>query len=180
MRPIGIANHLESDSAALEPNTKWVTDITQVRTAEGWFFLCVVIDLYSNIDIGWSMGATQQRQLVLDAVTAALGQRDDPKQLVILHSDRGTQFTSHEVQSFLKDQNIVSSMSAVGRCADNAACEGFFGMLKRERVRRRKYKTRPHVRSDVFDYIERFHNPRMRRRIDKVDQQFAALTKPSV
>lgn len=180
MRPIGIANHLERDFIALEPNTKWVTDITQIRTAEGWLFLCVVIDLYSNIVIGWSMGATQQRQLVLDAVTAALGQRDDSKQPVILHSDRGTQFTSHEVQSFLKDQNIVSSMSAVGHCADNAACEGFFGILKRERVRRRRYQTRPQARSDVFDYIERFHNPRMRRRINKVDQQFAALTKPSV
>ena len=97
----------------------------------------MVIDLYSKIVIGWSMGAAQQRQLVLDAITAALGQRDDPAQA----RDSalcGTQFTSHGVQYFLKDQNLVSSMSAVGHCGDNAACEGFFGMLKRERVRRRK------------------------------------------
>lgn len=180
LRPIGIANHLERDFVALEPNTKWVTDITQIRTAEGWLFLCVVIDLYSKLVIGWSMGATQQRQLVLDAITAALGRREDPGQPVILHSDRGTQFTSHEVQGFLKDQNLVSSMSAVGHCGDNAACEGFFGVLKRERVRRRKYLTRAQARSDVFDYIERFHNPRMQRRLDKLDQQFHALSKPSV
>ncbi len=180
LRPIGIANHLERDFVAYEPNTKWVTDITQIRTGEGWLFLCVVIDLYSKIVVGWSMAATQQRQLVLDAVTAALGQRDDPTEPVILHSDRGTQFTSHEVQSFLKDQNIVSSMSAVGHCGDNAACEGFFGMLKRERVRRRKYQTRAQARSDAFDYIERFHNPRMRRRIDSAEQRIQSLIKPSV
>ena len=180
LRPVGITNHLKRDFVAFEPNTKWVTDITQIRTAEGWLFLCVVIDLYSKTVIGWSMAATQQRQLVLDAVTAALGQRDDLNEPVILHSDRGTQFTSHEVQSFLKDQNIVSSMSAVGHCGDNAACEGFFGMLKRERVRRRKYQTRAQARSDIFDYIECFHNPRMKRRVDELDQQFESLFKPSV
>lgn len=180
LRPMGITNHLQRDFVALEPNTKWVTDITQIRTAEGWLFLCVVIDLYSKSVIGWSMAATQQRQLVLDAVTAALGQREDVVEPVILHSDRGTQFTSHEVQSFLKDQNLISSMSAVGHCGDNAACEGFFGVLKRERVRRRKYQTRAHARSDVFDYIERFHNPRMRRRIEKLDLQYSSLFKPSV
>lgn len=180
LRPAGVANHLERDFVALEPNTKWVTDITQIRTAEGWLFLCVVIDLYCKQVIGWSMAATQQRQLVLDALTAALGQRGAPDEPVILHSDRGSQFTSHEVQGFLKDQNIVSSMSAVGHCGDNAACEGFFGMLKRERVRRRRYRTRAQARSDVFDYIERFHNPRMRRRIDQVSEQFESLFKPSV
>lgn len=179
-RPADIVNHLERDFVALEPNTKWVTDITQVKTKEGWLFLCVVLDLYSKEVVGWSMGARQQRQLVLDAVTAALGQRDDYSQPVILHSDRGTQFTSLDVQAFLKDQNIVSSMSAVGHCGDNAPCEGFFGMLKRERTRRKKYRTRAEARSDIFDYIERFHNPRIRRRISKVDQQFLALTKQSV
>lgn len=84
------------------------------------------------------------------------------------------------MQYFLKDQNLVSSMSAVGHCGDNAACEGFFGMLKRERVRRRKYQARAQARSDVFDYIERFHNPKMRRRIDQADRAFEALIKPSV
>ncbi|MBO9471137.1 IS3 family transposase, partial [Endozoicomonas sp. G2_2] len=180
LRPLGLRNHLERDFVALEPNIKWVTDITQIRTAEGWLFLCVVIDLYSKLVIGWSMGATQQRQLVLDAITAALGQRDDHRQAVILHSDRGTQFTSHEVQQFLKDQNLISSMSAVGHCGDNAACEGFFGMLKRERVRRRRYRTRSEARSDVFDYIERFHNHRIRRRLEAEEQRLSALFKPSV
>ena len=91
----------------------------------------------------------------------ALGQRsgDGP---VILHSDRGTQYTSAEYQRFLADHGIVCSMSDVGNCYDNAVAEGFFGLLKRERVNRRRYRTRAEARVDVFDYIERFYNRRRR------------------
>ncbi len=89
---------------------------------------------------------------------------------MILHSDRGTQFTSYEYQQFLSSQNFVCSMSAVGHCGDNAAAEGFFGMLKRERINRKRYRTANEARGDVFDYIERFHNPRMRRRMARQDQ----------
>lgn len=97
----------------------------------------------------------------------------------MLHSDRGTQFTSGDYQRFLADHNILSSMSSVGHCADNAAAEGFFGMIKRERIHRHRYLTLADARSDVFDYIERFHNPRMQRRIDARDQAFTALTQLS-
>jgi putative transposase len=83
-------------------------------------------------------------------------------------------------QKFLASNALVPSMSAVGHCGDNAACEGFFGLLKRERVFRRRYRTRDEARADVFDYLERFHNPRMRRRIARQDQKFLALIKPSV
>ena len=72
---------------------------------------------------------------------------------------KGTQFTSREYQAFLRDHNLISSMSAVGSCADKAAAEGFFGMLKRKRVNRRNYRTRDGARSDIFDYIERIYNP---------------------
>ena len=71
-------------------------------------------------------------------------------------------------------------MSAVGSCADNAAMEGFFGLLKRERVNRRTYQTRAEARADVFDYIERFHNPRRRRRLQTKTQKESLLTQPSV
>lgn len=74
----------------------------------------------------------------------------------------------------------MNSMSAVGHCADNAACEGFFGLLKRERVHHRRYWTRDEAQADLFDYMERFHNPRMRRRVARWDQEFSALIKPSV
>ena len=178
-RPDGVANHLAREFSATEPNTKWVTDITYVRTGEHWLYLCVVIDLYSRQVVGWSMSHCQDRQLVIQAVLMALWQRPT-RHPVILHSDRGTQFTSEEYQRFLKGHNIVCSMSAVGSCADNAAAEGFFGQLKRERVNRRRYRTRAEARSDIFDYIERFYNPRQRRKLEQPKHNEITLTQPSV
>jgi putative transposase len=178
VRPAYIRNHLERDFSAAEPNTKWVTDITYVYTAQGWLYLCIVLDLFSSKIVGWSMSGIQDRHLVLKAVLMACWQRTG-SETVVLHSDRGTQFTSSEYQRFLVDHNIISSMSEVGHCGDNAAAEGFFGMLKRERTHRRRYLSLAEARSDVFDYIERFHNPRMQRRIDIQDQALNALTQPS-
>jgi putative transposase len=109
----------------------------------------------------------------------ALWQREG-RSPVILYSDRGCQFTSGEYQRFLNGHNLVCSMSGVGSCADNAAMEGFFGMLKRERVNRRKYRTRAEARADVFDYIERFHNPRRRRQLEAANREDLLLTQPSV
>jgi putative transposase len=136
-RPDHVQNHLARDFTADEPNTKWVTDITYIRTAEGWLYLAVVVDLFLGRVVGWSMSARQDRQLVLQAILMALWQRTD-RSPMILHSDRGCQFTSDEYQRFLKGHRLQSSMSAVGSCADNAAAEGFFGLLKRERVNRRQ------------------------------------------
>jgi putative transposase len=98
---------------------------------------------------------------------------------VILHSDRGCQFTSDEYQRFLVGHDIVCSMSAVGSCADNAAAESFFGLLKRERVNRRQYRTRAEARADIFDYIERFYNPRRRRELEAIENKDLLLTKLS-
>lgn len=179
-RPSDIRNHLARDFAAAKANTKWVTDITYIRIVGGlWLYLCVVIDLHSRVIVGWSMSRCQNRQLVLQAVLMALWQRES-RQLVILHSDRGCQFTSDEYQRFLKGHNLICSMSGVGSCADNAACEGFFGMLKRERVNRRRYQSHAEARADIFDYIERFYNPRRRRKVEALKQKESNLTQPSV
>jgi putative transposase len=178
-RPAGINNHLERDFNAEQPNTKWVTDITYIRTAENWLYLCVVIDLFSGIVVGWSMSHRQTRDLVIQAVLMALWQRKDHEP-VVLHSDRGCQFTSDEYQRFLKGHHLICSMSDVGSCADNAAAEGFFGLLKRERVHRRQYLTRAEARADIFDYIERFHNPRRRRKLEVLNQEQLTLTQQSV
>ena len=177
-RPVDVQNHMARDFTAEAPNTKWVTDITYIRTAERWLYLCVVLDLHSGIVVGWSMSHRQERQLVIQAVLMALWQRTD-RWPVILHSDRGCQFTSNEYQRFLTDHNLICSMSGVGSCADNAAAEGFFGILKRERVNRRRYQTRAEARADIFDYIERFHNPRRRRRLADTKQKELLLTQPS-
>lgn len=164
-RPEGIKNQLKRDFSASHVNQKWVTDITYIRTGEGFLYLAVVLDLYSKQVVGWSMSHIQDRQLVIQAVLSAVWQKE-PSESVILHSDRGTQFTSEDYQVFLRDHKVICSMSAVGSCADNAAAEGFFGMLKRERVNRRRYVTRTEARADIFEYIERFYNPAKRRKIE--------------
>lgn len=178
-RPVGVRNLLERDFTALEPERKWVTDITEIATQEGKLFLCVVLDLYSKLVIGWSMHHRQDRHMVIRAAEMAVWQRQGGWS-VILHSDRGCQFVSGDYQRFLSRNTLICSMSAVGHCGDNAACEGFFGMLKRERVGHQLYRTRDEARADMFDYIERFHNPRMRRRVARQDRKFSALLKPSV
>jgi putative transposase len=179
VRPAGTQNHLNRDVTATTPNTKWVTDITYIRTAEHWLDLCVVLDWYSGLVVGWSMSPQQDRQLVIQAVLMAVWQRLG-RTPVILHSDRGCQFTSEEYQRFLEAHQVICSMSAVGSCADNAAAESFFGVLKRERVNRHPYRTRAEARADIFDYIERCHNPRQRRRLELQQQGEQLLTQPSV
>ena len=110
-----------------------------------------------------------ETQLVVRAMLMALWQKKDHA-VVILHSDRGSQYTSHEYQHFLKDHNVTSSMGTVGSCYDNAAAESFFGLLKRERVNRRHHVTRLEARTDIFDYIERFYNRRKTRKLEQTDQ----------
>lgn len=166
---------MERDFTATAPNTKWVTDITYVRTAEDWLYLCVVLDLYSGLVVGWSMSARQDCQLVVQAVLMAIWQRPT-RTPVILHSDRGCQFPSDGYQQFLAAHQVTGSMSAVGSCADNAAAESFFGRLARERVNRRQYRTRTEARADIVDDIERWHNPRQRRRLDQQHQGEKLLT----
>jgi putative transposase len=169
LRPDNIQNHLERDFSASESGIKWVTDITYIRTGEGWLYLAVVVDLFCGQVVGWSMSHRMDRQLVIQAVLMALWQKKS-KTSVVLHSDRGSQFTSHEYQQFLAGHNITCSMSAVGSCYDNAAAESFFGLLKRERVNRRRYATRADARADVFEYIEVFYNSRKRRKLEQLHQ----------
>ena len=178
-RPVHVENLLERNFDATEPETKWVTDITEILTWERKLFLCVVIDLYSKVVMGWSMHHRQDRHMCGRAVQMAVWQREGENE-VILHSDRGGQFSSGTYQKFLGGHVLVSSMSAVGHCAGNAACEGFFGMLKRERVNHRQHRTRDEARTGLFDYLERFHNPRMRRRVAWRDREFLALIQPFV
>jgi len=179
LTPVGVDNLLERDFTALEPETKWVTDITELKTGEGKLYLCIVLDLFCHRVVGWSMHHRQDRQMVIRAVQMAVWQRQDSHP-VILHSDRGSQFRSGDYQDYLASNALQCSMSAVGHCGDNAACEGFFGLLKRERVYRTTYPTLDAARADVFEYIERFHNPRMRRRVARQDLRLSTLSQPSV
>ena len=161
-RPSLVApNRLDRRFDVAAPNTHWVTDITYLRTHEGWLYLAVVIDLYSRQVVGWAMQGRMHADLVLQALLAAVWRRK-PGPGLILHSDQGSQFTGGEWQSFLTTHGIACSMSRRGNCHDNAVAESFFQLLKRERVRRKIYLTRADARSDVFDYIEMFYNPKRR------------------
>ena len=157
--PVGaVANVLNRDFTPHAPNKVWVTDITYIRTYEGWLFLAAVMDLYSRQIVGWATASTMTSDLVLQALMAAAWRRK-PGPGVLVHSDQGCQFTSNDWQSFLKAHRRVPSMSRRGNCHDNAVAESFFQLLKRERVKRKIYPTRDHARADVFDYIEMFYNP---------------------
>ena len=141
------------------PDRVWVTDITYIKTHEGWLYLAVVIDLFSRRVVGWSARSRMTTDLALQALLTAVWRRK-PKTKLTIHSDQGTQFTSREWQSFLRQHNLDASMSRRGNCHDNAVAESFFQLLKRERIRRRTYPTREAARQDVFEYIEMFYNPR--------------------
>ena len=153
-----IDNTLDRQFDVEAPDRVWVTDITYIRTLEGFAYLAVVIDLYSRRVVGWSMQSRQTTDMVLQALLMAVWRRK-PKSKVLIHSDQGSQFTSMDWASFLKHHNLEHSMSRRGNCHDNAVAESFFNLLKRERIRRRTYGTRAEARQDVFDYIEMFYNP---------------------
>lgn len=155
------ANMLERQFEADAPNRKWVADFTYIWTAEGWLFVAAVLDLYSRRIVGWSMSGAMTAQLVSDALLMALWRRGKPDEL-LHHSDQGSQYTSEDFQRLLHDHGIVCSMSRRGDCWDNAAMESFFSSLKTERTSRKRYVTRDEARADVFDYVERFYNPRRR------------------
>ena len=123
--------------------------------------MAAVLDLFSRRVVGWSMSASMTAQLVADALTMAIWRRGKP-QALLHHSDRGSQYTSDQFQRLLTDHGVTCSMSRSGNVWDNAAMESFFSSLKTERTARRTYRTRDEARADVFDYVERFYNPRRR------------------
>jgi putative transposase len=150
-------NTLNREFTVDAPDRVWVTDITYIRTWQGWLYLAVVMDLYARKIVGWSMKPTLARELVLDALLMALWRRK-PQRPVLVHSDQGTQYGSDEWRRFCQTNGLEPSMSRRGNCWDNAVAESFFGSLKSERIRKRIYKTREMARADVFDYIEIFYN----------------------
>lgn len=152
-----VPNRLEQKFTVGTADRAWVTDITYIRTWEGWLYLAVVVDLHSRMVVGWAMKSSPARDLVLDALLGAVWRRC-PQQEVIIHSDQGSQYGSDDWMRFCKTHGLVPSMSRRGNCYDNAVAESFFSSLKKERIRKRIYATRDEARADVFDYIEVFYN----------------------
>jgi len=154
-----VDNTLDRQFTVDAPDRAWVTDITYLRTHEGFAYLCVIIDLFSRRIVGWAVQSRQTSELAVQALLMAIWRRK-PASGLLIHSDQGAQFTSREWAAFLREHNLEHSMSRRGNCHDNAVAESFFQLLKREKVRRRKYKTREEARRDIFEYIELFYNPK--------------------
>jgi putative transposase len=143
-----------------KPNRVWVSDITYIRTWEGWLYLAIVMDLFSRKIVGWATRSTIHRDLVLDAIMMSVKERQP--QETIIHSDQGSQYGSDDWRRFCLSNGLKPSMSRRGNCWDNAVAESFFGSLKKERIKKRIYRNRDVATADVSDYIESFYNPERR------------------
>jgi len=139
----------------------WAADITFVHTFEGWLYVAAVMDVASRRIIGLSMSDRLSESLVSDALRDAVG-RQRPSEGLIHHSDRGRQYASYAYQNLLARYGIRQSMSRSGNCYDNAYMESFFGILKREWVHERRYRTREEARQSIFEYVEVFYNRQRR------------------
>src|SRR5512134_3602497 len=173
-----IPNVLQRNFTVSRPNIAWVTDITYIRTWQGWLYLAVVMDLFSRKIIGWSTSATIRRELVLDAILMAVRRRRAKGTLI--HSDQGTQYGSDAWKRFCKSNRLEPSMSRKGNCWDNAVAESFFSSLKKERITKQIYKNRELAIADIADYIDTFYN-RIRRHSHLgglSPEQFEAAHKP--
>jgi putative transposase len=140
-----------------EANRVWVSDITYISTAEGWLYLCTVLDLNSRKVVGWSMSPRMKSELVVQALMmAVLGRR--PPEGLIFHSDRGSQYCSHVFRRWTNRYGMRQSMSRKGDCWDNAPAESFFNTLKGELYGHRAFRSRQEARTAIFEYIEVFYN----------------------
>ncbi len=152
-------NLLKQQFSMTKPNLAWSSDITYIWTAEGWLYLAAVKDLYTKQVVGYSLNERMTAKLVCNALNMAIHNQKPTKEL-IMHSDRGSQYCSHEYRNILEQYGFQGSMSKRGDCFDNAPIESFWGILKNELVHHRNYKTREEAKADITKYIELFYNQR--------------------
>ena len=169
-------NLLDRDFSAARPNRKWAGDISYVRTQEGWLYLAVILDLHSRRVIGWAVSNRMKRDLAIRALNMAIALRQPPKGC-IHHTDRGSQYCSHDYQKILRQHGFKVSMSGTGNCYDNAAVlrRGrqstglssfslltFFKTTKAELLWQRSWPSRRTAELAIFEYINGFYNARRR------------------
>ncbi|KAF1084325.1 IS2 transposase TnpB [Sporotomaculum syntrophicum] len=150
-------NLLDRQFDVQHPNRAWVMDITYLATSEGWLYLAIVLDLYSRMVVGWSIGMRMTKELVINALETAIRRRN-PGPGLICHSDRGSQYCSHAYQDLLREHGFLCSMSRKGECQDNACAETFFHSLKVEWIYGEPLKSRYRMKQEVREYIEVFYN----------------------
>ena len=154
-------DRLQRNFVTERPNRVWTSDITYIWTREGWLYLAVILDLFSRSIVGWAAGATIEAELVCEALRRALDRRG-PSNEVILHSDRGSQYTSVALQTLIRDHDVPILPSHGVSCYDNAVTESFFHTLKTECTNFERYHTREDGHRSLFEYIEVFYNRKRR------------------
>ena len=154
-------NLLAQDFMARRPDEVWTADITYVPTAEGWLYVAAIKDLFAGEIVGRAFGRRMTTELVARALQQAVWARL-PAEGLIHHSDRGSQYCSHEYQALLANYGMRVSMSRKGNCYDNAPVESFFGTLKTELVHHRRYRTREEAAREIREYIDLFYNRQRR------------------
>ena len=160
--PYPIAENLLDRNFTTEaPNQVWVTDLTYIWTREGWLYLSAILDLYSRSVVGWAMSETIDTELCSRALEMAVQARR-PAAGLVHHSDRGSQYASHDYRAALSKYGMVCSMSRRGNCWDNAVAESFWGTLKTELADEMDFASRSEARTVIFEYIEGFYNLRRR------------------
>lgn len=150
-------NLLKEGFKMTQINQAWSSDITYIPTAQGWLYLCIVLDLFSRKIVGWSMKETLHAEIVSQALESAFLARK-PKPGLIFHSDRSSQYSSKQVRRKLLVREVCQSMTGKGNCYDNSITETFFASLKKELVYRCKFKSRDEAKQKIFEYIEVFYN----------------------
>ncbi len=155
------ANLLDRDFTCAAPDRKWGVDISYVWTAEGWLYLAIVLDLFSRRIVGWAVSDRLKQELALTALRRANALRN-PSPGLIHHSDRGSQYCSHDYRRLLQDAGMLASMSGKGNCYDNAMVETVFKTIKSELVWRTSFQTREQAEKSIGQYIDGFYNPRRR------------------
>lgn len=156
------ANVLDRNFEVDEPDRAWVGDITYVWTLEGWMYLAVIVDLFSRRVVGWAIADHMRTELVLDALTAALGSRTPSQAGLLFHSDQGSQYAATAYQAALDEAGIKCSMSRRANCWDNAVAESFFSTLKIELVHNMIFTTKASAEFAIAEWIEVFYNGRRR------------------
>ena len=156
-------NLLEQNFTVEAPNQAWVTDITYIPTAEGWLYLAGHKDLFTGEIVGYAMGERMTKNLVSQSLFRGVAAKRPPAGL-IHHSDRGSQYCSHEYRNLLEQFDMQASMSRRGNCYDNAPIESFWGMLKNELVHHCRYATRREAMREITEYIEIFYNRQRRQK----------------
>jgi len=148
------------------PDVAWCSDITYIRTGEGWLFLASVLDLGSRKLLGYSMADHMRTELVAAALDMAVAARDGNVEGIIAHADRGSQYTSHAYQQQLADNGLLPSVGRTGICWDNAVAEAFWATLKRELIDRYQFATRADARRAIFTWIHYYNRARLHSSLD--------------